>query len=129
MLQFCTAILVSAAIFFVALRRPQTGVLTLLALVPFNGLLAVAPVTAAYWKEMCVLSILAASVVVSPPHRPWASQLQWTAPLVLLVPFGVISALGLTELPHFFPLRSPSFTSFSCWSFGGFPSLHGTKID
>lgn len=109
MLQFCTAILVSAAIFFVALRRPQTGVLTLLALVPFNGLLAVAPVTAAYWKEMCVLSILAASVVVSPPHRPWASQLQWTAPLVLLVPFGVISALVTHGAAAFFPIKIAFF--------------------
>lgn len=109
MLQLCTSLLAAAALFLVALRRPQTGVLALVALVPFHGLLAVLPVTTSYWKEMCVLAIVLASALAGPAHRAGSSQLQWATPLALLVPFGVISAVVTHGSAAFFPVKIAFF--------------------
>jgi hypothetical protein len=91
--------LLAAVAFIVAVyRRPQRGLLALAALVPFDGLLVLAPVPAIVggWKEALVaLTLLCAWLRRVPPrdrahapvHMPW-----WPAAAIFVV-FGSVSAL------------------------------------
>lgn len=88
------AVSVLVPVGFVVARRPQVGLLVLLALTPFDGLLAILPVPAFvdYWKEALVVGVLLATFVApadarGDPGRPWPS---WHV--------GVIGLLGVAAL-------------------------------
>ena len=109
MLQALTALMLAGIIFGIALRRPQTAVVVLLALVPFHGLLAIAPVTGTYWKELSVLAIVTASFITPQRDEGYRAHLQWAAPLAILVPFGIVSALVAHGTGAFFPIKIAFF--------------------
>ena len=62
MIGFLTALLLAGLIFLVSLQRPQWGLLIVATLVPFHGLLLIAPVTASWWKEAAVLAVVAGAL-------------------------------------------------------------------
>ncbi|APE35085.1 hypothetical protein BOX37_15280 [Nocardia mangyaensis] len=74
--------------------RPQRGLLLVAALVPFNGLLEIAPawLQVTGWKELLLVLTLAVAAFV--PHRPAEPRpaLAWWPVGVALCVFGVISA-------------------------------------
>ncbi|MDO3650873.1 O-antigen ligase family protein [Nocardia mangyaensis] len=74
--------------------RPQRGLLLVAALVPFNGLLEIAPawLQVTGWKELLLVLTLAVAAFV--PHRPSEPRpaLAWWPVGVALCAFGVISA-------------------------------------
>ncbi|MGV0422196.1 O-antigen ligase family protein [Corynebacterium sanguinis] len=111
MIQLLTAVALAGALFLVALRRPQDAVLILLCLVPFHGLLKIAPVTISFWKEGAILAILAASLLPrnTPSAAGYRAHLSWTAPLFILVPFGIASALIAHGSGSFFPIKIAYF--------------------
>lgn len=91
------------------LRRPQRGVLLLVALAPFDGLLLIAPVppSAHYWKQGLLLAVVLASLVPGPGRvrvRPSdLSRVLW--PVLGLVALSVASALAVGGVPGVVALR------------------------
>lgn len=86
------------------LRRPQVGILALVALLPFDGLLTIVPhpVIAQAWKEALLIATLGATLLGSSARaatkRPVPS---WMVALGGLVAIGVVSAVyagGITGL-------------------------------
>jgi hypothetical protein len=77
-------------------RRPQRGVLALAALVPFDGLLLIAPLppVLSAWKEAAVVALVLAAVVAPKDARSdRPTELPgWVVPAGLLVLLSVISA-------------------------------------
>lgn len=79
-------------------RRPQRGLLVLAALVPFDGLLLLAPrlpAIAAGWKEALVLGTLAATFLAPPSARPAPARALpgWVPAAGGLLVLGLTSAL------------------------------------
>lgn len=84
---------------FAIVRRPQRGVLLLAALVPFDGLLLIAPTPPLVegWKEGLVLATLGATVLAPPSSRGPAGRPppDWWPALVGLLAVGVASAVAV----------------------------------
>jgi hypothetical protein len=85
---------------FALRRRPQRGVLVLVALVPFDGLLLISrlPSAARSWKEVLVLATLAATFVAPAEARAQDSRLRlpsWAPAVVGLLILGLISAVAV----------------------------------
>jgi hypothetical protein len=80
-------------------ERPQRGVLLLVALAPFNGLLLIAglPEVVRGWKEALVLLVVAASLAPGPGRRRVAARsvppwLWWGASLIALAAASAVVA-------------------------------------
>lgn len=82
---------------FALRRRPQRGVLLLVALVPFDGLRLIShlPSSASAWKEVLVFGILAATFVAPAEARAKKERRRlpgWTPAVIGLLVIGVVSA-------------------------------------
>jgi len=75
-------------------HRPQRGLLLVAALVPFNGLLLIAPgwMQVNGWKEALLLLTLAVAVVVPQRESEPRPVIPWWSFGAVLVVFGVVSA-------------------------------------
>jgi len=100
--------LICGLIFLTALKRPQWGVLAIAALVPFHGLLIIAPVALSLWKEAAVLAVAVAALLAS-RARDRATVAPWLAPAAVLVLFGVISAVWVLRTNAGFPIKIAFF--------------------
>ena len=99
-------VVIAAAVLSIAgmlvLARPQRGVLLLVALAPFNGLLLVAPITGAAkaWKEALVILLVAATFVAplkarAKDARAWP---QWAPMLMALLAVATVSGVAMGGL-------------------------------
>lgn len=95
-------------VFVLSLRRPQWGLLLIAALVPFHGVLFIAPVLATFWKEAAVCTVVAACFF-APLPRGRAGVVPWLAPAVLLVIFGTVSAVLVLGPAAGFPVKIAFF--------------------
>ena len=100
---------VCAVLFGVSVIRPQWGVLGLAALLPFHGLLLIAPVATDFWKEAAVLAIILACPFARRTGRDRTVVAPWLPPLILLVPLGVVSALVAFGTEALFPVKIAFF--------------------
>src|SRR5690349_6517860 len=93
----------------VVLRRPQVGVLALVALVPFHGLLTVIPhpVIVQGWKEALTVFTLVATFVAPEAARakPRAPLPQWVIALTGLLVVGALSAFYVGGLNGLYGLK------------------------
>lgn len=93
--------------------RPQRGLLALVALTPFNGLLVLLPLPplAAYWKEAVVLATLAATFVAPAAARGGNDRRlpRWTPGLAVFAALGVVSAAVVGGLPGLVGLKITLF--------------------
>lgn len=91
--------------------RPQRGLLLVAALVPFNGLLAIAPgwLQVTGWKELLLILTLAVAAFV--PHRSAEPRptLPWWPIGVVLCVFGVVSALVTAGMLGLFAIKITFF--------------------
>lgn len=83
---------------FALRRRPQRGVLLLVAVVPFDGLRLISnlPSSASAWKEVLVLAILAATFVAPAEARAQGDRRRipsWAPAVFGLLALGVLSAV------------------------------------
>lgn len=102
-----------APLLVVIVRRPQTGVLVLVALAPFDGLLQIAglPSVANAWKETLVGVVLVATFVCpaearAPRGRP---RPRWLPALVGLLLVGVASAAAAHDVAGIVGLKVDFF--------------------
>ena len=109
------AVLVAVVPLGVALtRRPQRGLLVLAALVPFDGLLLLAPglpPLAAGWKEALVLATLAATFLAPASARAATrrSLPGWAPAVAGLLAMGVVSAVVVGGLQAVWGLKIAFF--------------------
>ncbi|MDQ3643575.1 MAG: O-antigen ligase family protein, partial [Actinomycetota bacterium] len=94
----CLAIPLSVAV----AHRPQRGLLALVALTPFDGLLEVIPhpPVAAAWKEVLLAAVLAATFVAPPEARgaPGRRLPPWATGITILFGLGVVSAVRVGNI-------------------------------
>lgn len=95
-------------------RRPQRGLLVLAALVPFDGLLLLAPrlpPLAAGWKEALVLATLGATFVAPPSARAAGERPLpgWVPAVAGLVVLGLVSAVAVGGLQAAWGLKIAFF--------------------
>lgn len=116
------ALALAAPAFAAILWRPQLGVLAVIALVPFDGLLGILPhpVIVQGWKEALTAFTLAATFVCPSEARgsPRRELPSWTLPLALLVAVGVTSAVVIGNLQAFYGLKIYFFftlIAIICW--------------
>ena len=99
---------------FALSRRPQRGLLVLAALVPFDGLLLLAPdlpPLAAGWKEALVLATLAATFVAPPGARAAVTRPMpgWAPAVAGLLVLGLVSAFVVGGLQAAWGLKIAFF--------------------
>lgn len=108
MIGFLTALFLAGLIFLVSLQRPQWGLLIVATLVPFHGLLLIAPVTASWWKEAAVLAVVAGALF-APRERDRVAVLPWLRPALVLVAVGSASAFLVLGEQAAFPIKIAFF--------------------
>lgn len=90
------ALAVAAPVGLALVARPQRGLLALVALTPFHGLLVLLPLppVAAYWKEALLLATLAATFLAprAARGRPGRRLPRWAPGLVGFVGLGIASS-------------------------------------
>jgi hypothetical protein len=89
------ALAVAVPLLLLVVRRPQLGLLVLVALVPYDGLLAVVPhpVIAQAWKEaLIVVTVVAAFVCPASARGPRPSRPAWLVALSVWLGIGLLSA-------------------------------------
>lgn len=98
-----------ALLFAVSIRRPQWGVIAVAGLLPFHGMLLITPLSMSYWKEAAVLTVAVSGVFARRAMTGRVVPAPWLLPLLLLVPFGVVSALVALGSVAFFPVKIAFF--------------------
>jgi len=102
-----------APLLVVIVRRPQTGVLVLIALAPFDGLLQIAglPTVANAWKETLVGVVLVATFVCPAEARAprGRTRPRWLPALVGLLLVGVASAAAAHDVAGIIGLKVDFF--------------------
>lgn len=97
-LALCGVVVVAHALRGLA-RRPQRGLLVLVALAPFDGLLLLAPLpsSASYWKQGLLLTVVLASLMPGPGRvRVRPAELSYVLwPVLGLVGLGAASAAAV----------------------------------
>lgn len=109
MLGLALTFLICLTLFGISLIRPQWGVIAIAGLLPFHGLLLIAPVSMNSWKEAAILAILVACPFARRVGRDRAVAAPWLVPLVLLIPLGTVSAVVAFGSQAFFPLKIAFF--------------------
>jgi O-antigen ligase len=99
-LEALLAVGVGAPLLFALRRRPQRGVVLLVALMPFDGLRLITPLpsSASAWKEILVFAILGATFVAPPEARARGDRRRlppWAPAVIGLVFLGLASAAVL----------------------------------
>lgn len=84
-------LLLSVALFGVSTIRPQWGVIVIAGLLPFHGLLLIAPVSMNSWKEAAVLAVLAACPFARRTAADRTVVAPWILPLAVLIPIASVS--------------------------------------
>lgn len=93
-------------------RRPQRGILALAALLPFHGLLTIAPVPtwAKVWKEVLVVGVLAATFMAPAAARARRRPLpRWAPALGGLLVLSSVSAPGVGPVRAFWGIKIAFF--------------------
>lgn len=106
---FAVTLVGCAFLFALSIRRPQWGVIAVVGLLPFHGLLLVTPLSMSFWKEAAVLTVLLSGVFARQRTTDRVVPAPWLLPLVPLVPFGVISAVIVLGTGSFFPIKIAFF--------------------
>lgn len=94
--------------FLLGVRRPQWGLLAVATLVPFDGVLYVAPVLLDPWKEMAVLTV-ALAAFLAPRDRGRVTLLPWLPVVGVLAVYGSISAVLVLGVDAAFPIKIAYF--------------------
>ncbi|GAC1587845.1 MAG: hypothetical protein NVS3B21_03100 [Acidimicrobiales bacterium] len=104
----------------VLVRRPQVGILTLIALAPFNGALAIVPHPSAVnaWKELLVLATLGATFICPVEARSQEAQSRpgWVPALALWVVATFAAAGASASLATALGLKVTFFYAFAAWA-------------
>jgi putative inorganic carbon (hco3(-)) transporter len=107
------AVALLAPLLFAISERPQRGVLLLIALVPFDGLLLILdlPSQVDAWKEVLVALTLLATFVCPPESRAWPARSRpaWLLPLVGWIIIGVASVAASPTLESLVGLKIDFF--------------------
>ena len=89
--------------------RPQLGILLLVALVPYDGLLVIVPhpLVLQGWKEALTVLVILASFVApaSVRGRPGRRLPPWTAALAAFIAVGTVSAVAVGDLNGLYGLK------------------------
>jgi hypothetical protein len=91
------ALALAVPLVFALRRRPQQGVIVLVALVPFDGLRLIShlPSSVSTWKELLVLAILGATFLAPPEARAKSDHRRlpsWAPAVIGLLVLGLVSA-------------------------------------
>jgi hypothetical protein len=115
-------VVVAGPLVAVVLARPQLGVLVVVAVAPFEGLLEILPLpsVASYAVEGLVLLIAGASLVARPEQRaaPGTPRPPWLLPFVLFLAVGLASGVVLHTGQGLFGLKTTYFYAllgFAVW--------------
>lgn len=109
MLSLAIVLVLCAGIFPIAVRRPQTGVLIIAALVPFHGLNLISPLPISFWKEAVVLAVFVACFFARQPSGRRVAVAPWMWPLAIFAIMGTISALVVFRGEAVFPVKIALF--------------------
>lgn len=101
--------LICLVLFGVSVVRPQLGVIAVAGLLPFHGLLLIAPVSMDFWKEAAVLAVLSACPFARRVGRGRTVSAPWLVPLAVLVPLGAVSAFIAFGTQALFPMKIAFF--------------------
>lgn len=108
MIALVTTGVVCLLIFLLSVKRPQWGILVIATLVPFHGLLYIAPVALSMWKEAALLSVALAGFFAARP-RDRMTVAPWLPVALVLVLFGGISGLVVLGSGAAFPVKIAFF--------------------
>ncbi|MGP6175230.1 O-antigen ligase family protein [Corynebacterium sp. A21] len=95
-------------VFLLSVKRPQWGILIIATLVPFHGVLYIAPVASSWWKEAAVLAVAGACIFATRP-RDRMTLAPWLPVALVLVVFGVISGVAVLGAGAAFPVKIAFF--------------------
>lgn len=109
MLSMAIVLILCAALFPFAVRRPQNGVLILAALLPFHGLNLISPLPINFWKEAVVLTVLVACFFARRQPGRRVAVVPWMWPLALFAIMGTVSALIVYRAAAVFPIKIALF--------------------
>ncbi|QGU08524.1 O-Antigen ligase [Corynebacterium occultum] len=94
--------------FLLGVRRPQWGLLTIATLVPFDGVLYIAPMLLEPWKELAVLTV-ALAACIAPRSRDRVTLVPWLPLAGVLVLYGSLSGVLVLGIAAAFPIKIAYF--------------------
>ena len=101
--------LICGVIFGVSTIRPQWGIIVIAGLLPFHGLLLIAPVSVNSWKEAAVLAVLAACPFARRTAAERTVVAPWILPLAVLIPIASVSGFLAFGPQALFPIKISFF--------------------